>query len=155
MRTYRVYVDTSVFGGTQDEQFANASKRFFERVTRGEFTVLLSRTTVDELATAPENVRKALDDLPPGRIEGVVVNAEAQELANRYVASGVLGEASLGDALHVAVASVAGADVILSWNFRHIVNFDRIRGFNGVNTAMGYRTLAILSPLEMGYGDEE
>ena len=64
-----------------------------------------------------------------------------------------LGEASIGDALHVAVATVAGADLILSWNFKHIVNFSRIRGFNSVNVRMGYRAMTILSPKEVG--DEE
>ncbi len=61
----------------------------------------------------------------------------------------------MADAVHVAAATVAGADVILSWNFKHIVNFSRIRRFNSVNVALGYRTMTILSPMEVVYEDEK
>ena len=155
MRQIRVYVDTSVFGGTQDEEFAEASRRFFLRVRRGEFTVLLSAHTVDELAPAPRQVLQVLQDLPPHCVETVASTAEAEALAQAYIQAGALGEASHLDALHVASATVAGADLILSWNFKHIVCYDRIQLFNGVNVLHGYRTLDIRSPLEMDYGDEE
>ena len=75
-----------------------------------------------------------------------------QELAEAYVRANVLAASSQNDALHVAAATAAGADLILSWNFKHIVNFSRIRGFNSVNVSLGYRTLTILSPLEVIYG---
>lgn len=155
MRRIRVYVDTSVFGGTQDERYREASKRFFERVARGDYRLLLSRVTTDELEDAPTQVSKILDDLPPERVEGIVVDEEVHELARAYVEANVLGEASTADALHVAAASVAAADLVLSWNFRHIVNYDRIRGFNSVNVRLGYRSVTILSPMEIRYGDEE
>jgi hypothetical protein len=61
----------------------------------------------------------------------------------------------MADALHVAAATVAGADLILSWSFRHIANFDRIRGFNSVNLVLGYRTMTILSHLEVAYAGRE
>lgn len=77
------------------------------------------------------------------------MTAEAKDLAEEYVRSGVLGSASAADAMHVAVATVAGADLIVSWNFRHIVNYNRIRGFNAVNVRNGYRTVTILSPREV------
>ena len=77
-----------------------------------------------------------------------------QELAKSYIDANVLGQASEGDALHVAAATVAGADLILSWNFKHIVNFDKIRGFNSVNVSQGYRSLTILSPFEVSYDEQ-
>jgi predicted nucleic acid-binding protein len=151
----RVYADTSVFGGVLDVEFAEASKRFFDRVRGGEFVVLLSAETLRELAGSPKAVQRIWMELSPEHVEEAPLDAEVNELALEYVRSGVLGEASLSDAVHVAAATVAGADLILSWNFRHIVNFNRIRGFNAVNTRLGYRTMTILSPMEVGHDDED
>jgi predicted nucleic acid-binding protein len=154
MRKIRVYVDTSVFGGALDEEFAEASLRFFHRVERGEFVVLLSTHTLDELAPAPEQVLEVLQNLPKHCVETISAGDEAETLANAYIQAGALGKASRMDALHVASATVAGADLILSWNFKHIVCYDRIQLFNGVNILQGYRALDIRSPLEMRDDDE-
>lgn len=149
MRRIRVYADTSVFGGAQDEEFQGPSRRFFELVDMGKYAVLLSEETLRELARAPEAVQSVWRNLPEAQVEEAPIDDEARDLAEEYVRTGVLGKASLSDALHVAAATVAGADLILSWNFRHIVNFDRIRGFNAVNMRLGYRAMTILSPLEV------
>jgi len=149
----RVYVDTSVFGGVQDEGFCEASRRFFERVHKGEFTVLLSTVTLLELGKSPDTIKAVWQSLPTECIEVLPIGGDVQELAEAYVDANVLGAASQNDALHVAAATVAGADLILSWNFKHIVNFSRIRGFNAVNVSLGYRALTILSPLEVSYDE--
>ena len=150
----RVYVDTSVFGGTQDEEFAEASKRFFERVHQGDFLVLVSQLTVDELADAPPDVQAVLSGLPDGSIERLSADKESLELALAYIDAGAVGKANRADAIHVANATIARSDMILSWNFRHIVNFDRIHKFNAVNLMRGYPQVGIHSPLEVEYGDE-
>ena len=156
MHRIRVYVDTSVFGGTQDEEFAEVSRRFFARVNnKGEYVILLSAETLRELADAPPPVQSIWQQIHPEAIEEVDINNEVNELAQRYINAHVLEPASESDALHVAAATVAGADLILSWNFKHIVNFNRIRGFNSVNVNQGYRPMTILSPLEVVYDDEE
>jgi len=154
MHKIRVYVDTSVFGGTSDDEFAEPSKLFFERVRRGEYTVLVSEPTFTELAGAPKAVKAFWNSLPAECIEEIHTDDEVRALAEAYIDAGVLGRSSAADALHVASASVAGADLILSWNFKHIVNFNRIRGFNGVNVTNGYRSMTILSPLEIGDEDK-
>jgi len=146
----RVYVDTSVFGGTQDDEFIVASNDFFEQVRLGAYVVLLSDETQRELAASPEAVQDVWLDLPPASVELIGLDDEARSLADEYINARVLGEASIADALHVAAATVANADLILSWNFRHIVNYNRIRGFNSVNVRMGYRAMTILSPREVG-----
>ena len=151
MRAIRVYVDNSVFGGAHDAEFQIETRRFFDQVRQGLFVVIVSDLVMQELAPAPEPVRQVLASLPGDAVVEVSTEAEAQALANAYVQAGVLGAASHTDALHVALATVAGVDLLLSWNFRHIVNFNRIRGFNSVNVRLGYRTLTILSPLEVGY----
>jgi predicted nucleic acid-binding protein len=149
MHKVRVYVDTSVFGGMQDEEFAAITAEFFRQVRQGFFVVLISPLTTAELENAPDGVRSVLKQLSDDQIEPVMLTAEVRELADDYVQSGVLGPASTDDATHVAAASVAGADLIVSWNFRHFVNYSRIRGFNGVNVRNGYRTITILSPREV------
>ena len=149
MHKIRVYVDTSVFGGVQDVEFAQITKRFFEQISRRRFVVLVSRLTTDELENAPEGVSRVMSGLSPEHIEPASLNDEVRDLAEAYIKAGVLGEASMDDAIHVAAATVAGADLILSWNFRHIVNYNRICGFNSVNTRNGYRSMVILSPREV------
>jgi len=151
----RVYVDTSVFGGTQDDEFARSSQRFFDRVRSGEIVALVSQVSLDELALAPEAIQTVLGDLPERHVQRVPITDEVRLLADAYVAAGAVAEASMDDALHVAAATVAHADVIVSWNFRHIVNYHRIRRFNSVNLGSGYPMLDIRSPLEMEYGDED
>lgn len=149
MHSDRVYVDTSVFGGTQDDEFAEMSREFFRQVHRGAFVVLVSAQTTNELDEAPECVQRILSELPPSQLERVALNEQVRQLAAEYVRVGVLGLASADDATHVAAATVANADLIVSWNFRHIVNYNRIRGFNVVNVRMGYRPITILSPREV------
>lgn len=149
MRRIRVYVDTSVFGGTQDEEFMEESRRFFKQVEKGEFVVLLSAETLRKLSKSPNPIQSVWFGLQPGQVEEVEISQEVLELAEEYIRAKVLNDASLGDALHVAAATVAGADLILSWNFKHIVNFNRIRGFNSVNIRLGYRSMTILSPKEV------
>ena len=151
MRKIRVYVDTSVFGGIQDEEFCEASRRFFKQVHEGEFVVLLSTVTLLELEKSPDVIKTAWQSLPADSVEILPIGSDVQELAEAYVNANVLAASSHNDALHVAAATVAGADLILSWSFKHIVNFNRIRGFNSVNVSLGYRTLTILSPLEVSY----
>ncbi|MBI5896256.1 MAG: PIN domain-containing protein [Desulfobacterales bacterium] len=155
MRKIRVYVDTSVFGGTQDEEFSAESQNFFNQVQAGNFSVILSEQTLRELSRSPDSVQAVWQNLPAHSVENIPVDDEISELAYAYIVAKVLGAASIGDALHVAAATVAGADLILSWNFKHIVNFNRIRGFNSVNIRMGYRAMTILSPKEVGDEDEE
>jgi hypothetical protein len=151
----RVYVDTSVFGGTEDDEFAEASRKFFERVRHGDFIILLSAMTLQELAFAPKGVQDLLNGLDPSMVEDIPLDSQVRQLAQAYIDAGVLGQKWEGDCLHVAAATIAGAELILSWNFKHIVNYNRIRGFNGVNVGLGYRSMTILSPLEVVYGNEE
>jgi predicted nucleic acid-binding protein len=153
----RTYVDTSVFGGVLDDEFSDASAAFFSHVERGRYIVLISEITLGELSKAPHRVQDALTNLSPEAVVKISRNVEdeARKLADAYIAAGILGKASQGDAAHVAVATVARADLILSWNFRHIVNYERINAFNGLNSRNGYPRIAIHSPLEMRHDDED
>lgn len=149
MRPQRVYADTSVFGGCHDDEFKAASEALFARVIRGDFRLVLSALTAAELNAAPERVRAVLDAIPDGYLEFHAIAAEMEQLRDAYLAAGVLGASSEADALHVAAATVLGVDLIVSWNFKHIVQYAKIRGFNAVNLRHGYRAMEIYSPLEV------
>ena len=148
MRVPRVYVDTSVFGGSFDEEFARASERFFEVVRDGRFALVTSGLVEKEMTLAPSHARELFEELAEGA-EIVQVADETLALRDAYVSFGIISEQSLADALHVALATAADCDLIVSWNFKHIVNFRKIQQYNAVNALQGYGNIAIYSPLEV------
>ncbi len=149
MKRMRVYVDTSVFGGCFDDEFRSSSLSFFEMARAGEFALIISQMLVDELKYAPENVRSVLRTVPVEYVEVIRFSEEARRLRDAYLAARVVGKKRSADAYHVALATVAYADMILSWNFRHIVHFEKIRGFNAVNLREGYLAIEVHSPNEV------
>ena len=149
----RIYTDTSVLGGCEDEEFREPSRRLLEAFQGGELTLVLSELTLLELATAPEAVRMVLGRVPAAHIETLSLSPEAEELAAAYIENGAIGERMRADALHIALATVARVDVLVSWNFKHIVNLKRIHAYNSVNLKMGYPLLEIRTPREVP-GDE-
>jgi hypothetical protein len=148
VRPLRVYVDTSVFGGVHDDEFRTPSERFFTAVRSGAFTIFVSEALVVEVSNAPEIVQ-ATFEAHRGHMEALETTAEAAALAEAYLAAKVVPSASRVDALHVALASVAAADALVSWNFKHLVQLRRIRGFHAVNVLRGYPLIEIRSPLEV------
>jgi hypothetical protein len=145
----RIYTDTSVVGGCFDEEFETYSTQLFDRFRAGLDTLVLSDLTLAELAGAPSQVREVLQTVSADLIEEVTFDARASELAQQYLAAGVIGAAHLEDARHIATATVQRVDVLVSWNFKHIVNLDRIHGYNSVNLRLGYALLEIRSPMEV------
>ncbi|HKH46817.1 MAG TPA: hypothetical protein VKM72_19335 [Thermoanaerobaculia bacterium] len=115
----------------------------------GSFIPILSDVLAAEIQDAPEAVRQEYDHLVRGEHELVLVTEEALELADAYQRRGILTPKFYDDGLHIALASVAEADLLVSWNFRHIVHFDKIRLFNSVNLELGYKPLQIYSPREV------
>ena len=148
-RRLRVYADTSVFGGCFDDEFAEDSKAFFDEIRAGRFTLVVSTVTLRELLDAPEDVRRILPSLPGESVEHFPDHPEVVELRDAYIEAGVVGLGSREDAEHVAAASVADVDMIVSWNFRHIVHFDKINAYHGVNLIRGYKPVSIYSPKEV------
>lgn len=151
----RIYIDTSVFGGYFDEEFARHTIPLFEKISRDEFVILFSAATQDELETAPQRVKEIVKNLKTDWTEYLDITDESIELANEYIAEGVVGPTSYADCLHIALATINKADFLISWNFKHIVNVQRIRGYNSINLRKGYRMLEIRSPREFeDYGND-
>lgn len=149
----RIYVDTSVIGGCFDEEFSEYSKRLFDEFIKGGKIVVVSNITLKELKLAPEEVRDKLKEIPENNIEYVALTKESEELAKSYLEGEVISSDYLLDAEHIAIATVENVDILVSWNFKHIVNVKNIRGFNSVNLRKGYQLLEIRTPMEVIYGD--
>ena len=149
MSAPRFYLDTSVFGGCFDDEFSKWTRRLFDSCRAGRAIVLVSTVTEAELAEAPDEVRALLVGPSAIQCEHVVEPPEALELTRAYLAAGVVSAKYRDDCRHVAIATVTRADVLVSWNFRHIVRFDRIRAFNAVNARLGYATIDIRPPMEV------
>ena len=145
----RFYFDTSVFGGVYDKEFEEETLQLFERVNLGKIICMYSDLTESELLKAPENVRNYFKELPKENTERVIVNAEIIELATKYIEEKVVGKTSFDDCLHIATATLNKADILVSWNFKHIVNVYRIRGYNSINLRMNYFSLEIRSSKEI------
>ncbi len=145
----RIYLDTSVFGGYFDKEFERWTRILFDKIIQGNFIILYSKLADAELANAPEPVKNLLFQIPEKQIEFIEISEEAKELANRYVAENVVGKSSMADCLHIALATIFDADVLVSWNFKHIVNLARIRGYNSINYRLGHKILEIRTPREI------
>lgn len=152
----RIYTDTSVIGGCLDDEFRTPSNQLFERFQAGLDTLVLSELTLAELVNAPPKVLEVLEAVPAENIEQVDFSPQVRELAREYIAAKVIGPSHLEDAQHIALATVNRVDALVSWNFKHIVNLDRVRGYNSVNFRSGYILLEIRTPQEvLRYGRKD
>ena len=152
----RIYIDTSVVGGYFDIEFLADTILFFERVKNKELIVVVSDLLEAELLRASDFVKELVPSLPQTQIERIKLSPEAIELADKYIDAKVIGKTSRADCQHIAIATLCNADVLVSWNFKHIVNLDRIRGYNGINFQNGYKMIEIRTPKEITkYGNED
>ncbi len=144
----RIYADTSIFGGVFDIEFSVASSKFFKEVDNGEFELVTSAVVEAEIEPAPKEV-KLLFAKYAKCAEVSEVNKYILDLRSQYIAAGIVTAKSLDDALHVAIATVSECDLIVSWNFKHIVHYDKIPKYNAVNVLNGHKKIGIYSPLEI------
>ena len=154
MPVVSLYLDTSVLGGYFDDEWKAATHELWQKMEAGKYRFLTSAVTMDELTAAPERVRELFaNTFPTAAI--LSVTADSERLASAYMSSHILTPKYTDDARHVAVCTVAQIEYLVSWNFRHLVNVEREKGFNAVNLLHGYRTLRIVNPLELIYGNED
>jgi len=145
----RLYFDTSVFGGVYDIEFQNETKMLFDMVKKGEIICVYSDLCELELENAPKQVQDHFLSLESSQLEFVEITEEINKLALQYIDEKVVGETNLDDCRHIACATINKVDYLVSWNFKHIVNVFRIRGYNSVNIKIGYIQLDIRSPKEL------
>jgi len=155
MKKYRIYVDTSVIGGCCDSEFIEWSNGLLADFKSGKYQLLLSELVDAEIQDAPVEVKEKYSEFVGCAEEMLELGTEALELADKYLKHKILTVNFRDDARHIAVATVAGADLLVSWNFKHIVKFDKIQRFNAVNIENAYKPIMIYSPREVTeYGDK-
>ena len=145
----KVYADTSTIGDCFDIEFKEWSLALFSEYQQGSKRIMLSDLTIQELEFAREEIRNKIDELPKVLVISLGVNDEAIKLAETYIEEGALTIKSFNDALHIALATINNADVLASWNFKHIVNINRIRLYNSINLKLGYKMIEIRTPREI------
>ena len=151
----RIYIDTSVVGGFFDEEFKESTTMLFNRLENGEVIFVVSDLLDLELIGAPQQVKDHLLKYSSERFERVELTEDAIKLADTYIREKVVGKTSLEDCRHIALATIHKVDVLASWNFKHIVNLDRIKGYNSVNLRLGYSMIEIRSPKDLvNYGND-
>ena len=154
----RIYIDTSIVGGYFDKEFSEATQALFDRLKNREVVFVVSDLLQGELENAPVHVRELLQKYAtdyPDCFEYVVATQEATTLADKYIAERIVGMSSFTDCRHIAVATINKVDIVASWNFKHIVNLDKIREYNAVNLKFGYVMLEIRNPKDLvKYGDD-
>jgi predicted nucleic acid-binding protein len=140
----RIYVDTSAVYGAPDRKFSQDSKRFWDAVRHGEIIILVSDVLEEEIERAPQRIRDIFYSLPESVIERIPASIESTRLATQYIDNNVVDESSFDDCRHVAIATVAHADGIVSWNLKHMVN--RRDEYNTVNRGLDYPEIEIQTP---------
>ena len=149
MKIQRVYTDTSVIGGCFDKEFALWSNGLMEDFRLGRFRPVVSELVSAEIEDAPEYVKTKYAGLLALNPEILEIDEQVFALADIYQERNILTPKFYDDGIHIASASVAEIDVLVSWNFKHIVHFDKIRMFNAINLEFGYKQLQIYSPREV------
>jgi len=147
MKILRVYVENSVVGGYFDDEFEEPTKKLFDEFKKGNYKAVISSHVMAELEKgAPEYIIANLESI---NYEKYSINDEMIDLAEKYLDEGIVSEKYRGDALHIASATVISVDVLVSWNFKHIVNLNKIRLFNSINFREEYEMLEIRTPQEV------
>ncbi|GBD88137.1 PIN domain protein [bacterium BMS3Abin03] len=148
MKAISVYIDTSIIGGKFDPEFQKASIKFYEQVKENKFHLIISTLVQEEIIAAPKHVKKFFDELKP-KATLIEVTEPALKLREAYLKAKIVSKKSANDALHVALATVNNCPIIVSWNFKHIVHYEKITLYNSINILEGYQQIAIYSPLEV------
>ena len=151
----KLYLDTSVLGAMFDTDPAGRKEMtqlFFQTVRAHKDTLYVSDLVLEEIDRAPIQVRFSLMTLVR-RIQPRVLSEsrESLSLAQEYIAAHVVPASSRDDARHIAIATLAGSEALVSWNFRHLVNLRRKRLVHSVNIRLGHPLIEIVSPEEVVY----
>lgn len=153
MKIPKFYFDTSIFNFALADDVPlerEITLRLFDEVKDGKCEVFISEVVLGEINRAPEAIAVRLRDcVKRVNPEELVLDANAQTLAKEYIKRSVIPPKYEDDAFHIAIASVNDLDVIVSWNFTHIVKLKTRREVAVINTLLGYKPIEICSPQEV------
>lgn len=150
----KLYIDTSVIGGYHDALWMDDTRLLWQQAGAGQWQLVTSIIAEAEVNNAPPNVRQVFTDTF-NATNILDTSAEIEELAQAYLQAAVVPPKFADDALHIAMATVHGIRLVVSWNFKHLVNVRREDGFNAVNVLRGWPLVRIVSPKEIIYADQD
>lgn len=150
MKKLKIYLDTSVISHLQHEDAPDKTAdtlRLWEEIKTGKYAMVISDVTLDEIARCPEQKRITLENyLKDVNFDLIIADDTVRELAQKFVDNNILSKKSFDDCRHIASAIVNDCDIIVSWNFKHIVNYKTIKGVKIVSLMTGYDEIEIYSP---------
>lgn len=153
MKKLKVYLDTTIINFAiydKSSEKKDLTLKLIEDIKSGKYEAFISDVVLLEINAAPEDIalklRDIVKEISPEELD---LDEEARDLADKYIEEGITPEKYRDDALHIAIASANDLDVIISWNFQHIVKLKTKREVLGVNALMGYKEIDIYSPLEV------
>lgn len=150
MKKLKIYLDTSVISlldALDAPEKQNDTRKLWEDIKADIYDIVLSNVTLDELDKCVEPKQSVLYDyLSQIQYAHVTVDDEILQVAEKFIDFGILRQKSFDDCQHITAAIVTACDVIVSWNFKHIVNHKTIDGVKIISTLTGYRDLAIYTP---------
>ena len=153
MKKLKIYLDTSVINFALDKRDIEKNKitlQFLEEIKAGKHEVFISDLVIAEINKAPQEIAVRLRDVIKSiELEELNVNEEVESLAEKYIEQNVIPTKYANDAIHIAVASVNGLDVVVSWNFEHMVKHKTRVEVMGINTFIGYKAIDICPPQEV------
>jgi len=153
MDKIKVYIDTSVIGGCFDEEFSKYSNILIDKFKDGLLIPVLSETVRDEIENAPALVTDKYNEILSYNAIYLDKSDKCINLVNEYLNKKIVTKKYEDDCYHIALATVNKIDVLVSWNFRHIVNNQRIILFNAVNKILNYDEIIIKDPSDfLNYG---
>jgi hypothetical protein len=155
MHKPRIYIDTSVIGGCFDEEFAEWSNKLFEELKDGKKIAVISDLTIEEIEEAYKYIQDKLWEIPSDSLEILRKTKEIEELSDKYIEYNAISSKHTSDATHIAYATINRVNVLVSWNFKHIVNLRRITLYNSINMQFNYPLLEIRTPREVLENEEE
>ena len=152
----RLYLETTIFNRYFEDgrEYAAESKRLFDKVLAGEITAFTSVAVLDELEQASEPKRShMLGLIPSHNITVWDVEPSVEELADIYIAAGIIPARYRMDGVHIAMAAVNGVDCIISLNFQHINKLKTKTATEAIHRLKGYENPFICTPAEVIYDD--
>jgi len=150
----KIYLDTSIISAYLDQRNPNRQKitQMWWKEMSKNYKVSISEIVEAEIFDTPdEKLKVKLFNLIKN-INSLQINPEIRKLANEYLKNKIFDEGSFRDALHIATATINDIDIVVSWNFKHIANYETKQKVNAVNILNGYREIEIYSPMELGGG---
>ena len=152
MQKKRYYLDTSVWVGINQDRVKFDTQLFFKMMLDSQSVCLYSEIVEYEMADKSKVARNFFKFWPGAR-EKVKKTSDVLKLADTYISLNVVDKKHRSDCIHIAAATIQGADVLVSWNFKHIVHVDKAKEYNFINMGLGYPMLEIRSPIqEVEYG---